>query len=961
MRYPRFRWKQSAAKATRNALTRPNVKKALWILTAVFGGSVLVGLLTLTIVLAWVSRDLPDPNTLLQRDVPQTTKIFDRTGNTLLYEIHGEENRTLVELKDLPSFVGHATVSIEDKGFYTHKGVYWRGLVRAFLTSLVSGKRVGGTSTLTQQFVKNAVLTNERSVVRKLKELLLSLQMERVYSKDQILQMYLNEIPYGSSIYGVESAARNYFGKSAKDLSIDEAALLASLPQAPDLYSPYGTGSYGDNRKKLVGRQHYDLDLMAEQGYITQEQAEDAKKVDTLKKLIPKKIGNILAPHFVMYVRSLLIETYGQKTVESKGYKVITTLDWDKQQIAEDEIQKGVEARGEKYRFSNAALVSLDPKTGQIVSMVGSKDFFDTEHDGQVNVVLRPRQPGSSFKPIVYAAGFIKGFLPETVLWDVNTVFKTEIKDYSPKNYDLKEHGPVSLRTALQGSLNIPAVKMIYLVGVGRVLDFAEELGYTTFADRSRFGLSLVLGGGEVKLLEHANAYASFANDGVQMPTSAILKVEDASGQTLEEWKQPEGKRVMEPNIAETVSDVLSDNGARAYVFGATNFLTLPSRPVAAKTGTTNNFHDAWTLGYVPSLVTGVWVGNNDNSEMKKGADGSQIAAPIWQGYMRRALEKTPVESFKKPSPALSEGVTKAALLGKAHEAKIKIDTLSGKLATNLTPPEYIEERSFRDAHSILYYVDKDDPRGPAPANPANDPQYGNWELAVQRWVASSTWLSVTSTPPTEIDDIHTTSSQPTVTVSNPSANQELTTRSATVEAQASGVNRIARMEAWCEGNLIGTSVRSSGSVSFGEAAWSVPIQFPNTLARGFHDIEVHAIDDVGNRGRATVTVNLNAEPAPLTLFISEPSAGTKLISSSFPLSIAVTANDISTAVRVDLFAQKSDGSSQLIGSDLTPKTTSIRYSWSSYPGVGTYVLFPVLTDTGGVTHSGEKATVIVE
>lgn len=935
---------------TQSKWTRERVKSTAIAIAILGGGFLLFGSLVLTIALAWMSRDLPDPNTLMSREVPQTTKIYDRTGEHLLYEIHGEENRTLIQIKDLPPYVPQATVAIEDKNFYTHHGVDWIGLVRATVKSVIFRQRVKGTSTLTQQFVKNAILTNERSFTRKMKELLLSLQLERVYTKDQILQLYLNEIPYGSTMYGIESAARNYFGKAAKDLTLDEAALLAAIPQAPDLYSPYGTGSRGDNRDALVRRQHLVLDQMAEQGYITKDQAGEAEKIDTLKKIVPKKIGNISAPHFVMYVRSLLINTYGQKTVEEKGLKVITTLDWDKQQIAEDEVKKGVDARGKQYNFTNAALVSLDPKNGQVLAMVGSKDFFDAEHDGQVNVVLQPRQPGSSFKPIVYAASFIKGYTPETTLWDVNTVFKTDIKDYAPKDYDLKERGPVSVRQALQGSLNIPAVKMIYLVGVGRVLDFADALGYSTFADRSRFGLSLVLGGGEVKLLDHADAYAAFANDGLQMPVASILKVEDAQGDTLEEWKQPDGTQVMDKEIARTMSNVLTDNNARAYVFGAKNYLTLPDRPVAAKTGTTNNFHDAWTLGYTPSLVAGVWVGNNDNAEMKKGADGSQIAAPIWQGYMKRALEKTKPESFPAPTPTPQD--LKPVLLGNAFEKVVKIDAVSGKLATDLTPPEAVVERTYREAHDTLYYLDKDDPRGPAPSDPTLDPQFTNWESAVQSWVTRTGWLSVTSTPPTGFDDVHTTSSQPVVTILSPSPNQEWTSRTQTVSANASASRRIARVEVYSEGNLIGTK--------FSEP-WSVPVQFPNTVNRGFHDLDVVAIDDIGNRGHAHVTINLNADAAAASLSVTDPATGSHVASSKFPVSVAVTANDITNASKVDLYLQTPDGSTRLIGSEIGPTTNVIKFTWNFNPGPGTVVIFPVLVDKSGVTHPGDRTTIVVE
>jgi len=914
----------------------------------ILGCASLAAALAVSMALAWISHDLPDPNTLITRDIALSTKIYDRTGQHLLYEIHGEENRTLAQIKDLPAYVGQATIAVEDKTFYSHHGISWRGLLRAFVVNILRGEKIKGTSTLTQQLVKNAILTNERTYTRKLKEILLSLQIERIFTKDQILQMYLNEVPYGSTIYGIESAAHNFFGKSAKDLTLDEAALLAALPQAPDTYSPYGTGSHGDNRDILIERQRYILDLMAEQGFIKKDDAEAAKKVDTLKKLVPKKIANIEAPHFVMYVRSLLIEKYGQSTMERKGFRVITTLDYTKQKIAEDEVKKGVEARGKKYNFSNAALVSLDPKTGEILAMVGSKDFFDSEHDGQVNVVLRPRQPGSSFKPIVYAASFIKGYTPDTILWDVNTTFKTDLKDYEPKNYDLKEHGPLTVRSALAGSLNIPAVKMLYLVGIGRVLDFAEQLGYSTFSDRSRFGLSLVLGGGEVKLLEHANAYAAFAAEGAQHPITAILKVEDASGHTLEEFKEPETKQVMDRNIALQISSILSDNNARAYIFGSHNFLTLPGRPVAAKTGTTNNFHDAWTMGYTPSLVTGVWVGNNDNSEMNRGADGSIVAAPIWHGYMKRALENTTVEKFPPPPP---NDANKPVLLGKSLDTKIKIDKVTGKIATDLTPPELVEERTYREAHNILYYLDKDDPRGPAPKDPTQDPQYWNWENAVQVYVKKTNW-NTTSSPPTEYDDVHTQANIPTITISSPPPNAELTSRTGEISVAVTAARRVTKVEVVSEGVLVGSKI---------EEPWTIPIRFPNSLERGYHDLVVTAYDDVGNKGSATVTVNLNAEQIPITVRMIEPANNSRFNATDFPVKMTVDIGDFGDANKVDLYLQTSDGSTRLLGSEISPTSNFIHINWSTYPGPGTYQLFAAIEDKGNTTHSGQPVTVIVE
>lgn len=918
---------------------------ALWIL-AVSGSLVLLGALGITIAFAWFSRDLPDPNTLLERNVPQSTKIYDRTGETLLYEIHGDEKRTLVKIEDVPDAMKWATIAIEDKDFYSHHGVYWRGIIRAFAMSVLRMQRVQGTSTLTQQFVKNAILTNERSVTRKLKEVILALQIERLYTKEQILQMYLNEIPYGSTLYGIEAASQSYFGKPSKDLTLDEAAFLAAIPQAPDYYSPYGAGSRGDNRDKLTARQHLILDLMAEQGYVSNDQAAEAKGVDTLKKLLPKQIGEIKAPHFVMYVRSQLIETFGQRTVEQGGLRVITSLDWKTQQIGEEEVTKGVDERGGKYGFTNGALAAIDPKTGHILAMVGSKDFFDQEHDGQVNVTLRPRQPGSSFKPVVYAAGFLKGYTPEMTLWDVNTAFKTDVKDYAPKDYDLRERGPVSARMALQGSLNIPAVKMLYLVGVGRVLDFAEQLGYTTFADRSRFGLALVLGGGEVKLLEHVDAFAAFANQGAQAPLTSILKVEDANGRVLEEWKPSEPKQVVDREVALRITDVLSDNASRAFIFGSHNSLTLPDRPVAAKTGTTNDFHDAWTVGYVPSLAAGVWVGNNDNAEMTRGADGSVVAAPIWQEFMKRALEETPVEGFVKPP---STDATKAVLLGKSQEVKIAIDTVTGKRATAFTPPDLAEEQTFREAHCELWYLDKDDPRGPAPSDPTSDLQFWNWESAVQDWAKRTNW-NTTSSPPTEDDDVHTPDNQPKVSIQSPAANETWASRDPWVTVSVAAPRRITRIDAVMEGVVVGSSI--DGSTAF-------QLHVPNAIGVGFHDLTVTASDDVGNRGSATVTVNLTAAPVATTVHITSPAEGAQISASSFPVSVTLVATDLTNIKKVDLFLQDASGkNTRLLASEILPKDINMNVRWDYAPKAGSYALYPVVVFQDDASVTGERVSV---
>jgi penicillin-binding protein 1C len=902
---------------------KPWLKIGAWALLA----AGIVGFFAFTLFAAWVSRDLPDPNVLSTRDVPQSTKIYDKTGTHLLYEIHGDEKRTLLKSEDIPDVAKWATLSLEDRSFYEHHGIYWKGLIRAVGMSVLRGQRIQGTSTLTQQLVRNAIINNERSLDRKLREFILSLQIEQKFTKDQIIQLYLNEIPYGSTVYGLESASQTYFGKHAKELTLDEAALLASIPQRPTFYSPYSGKE--ENLKQLVNRQHYAIDIMAESGYITKEEATEAKNIDTLKKIKPRTLGDINAPHFVMEVRRQLEETYGVKTVGEGGLSVITTLDWDKQKIAEEEVKKGVEARGVQFKFNNAALVSIDPKTGHIIAMVGSKDYFDESFDGQVNVTLRPRQPGSSFKPIVYAAGFARGYLPQTQLWDVNTSFPTETTRYEPKNYDLKERGPISLRQALQGSLNIPAVKMLYLVGIGRALDFAKELGYSTLEDRSRFGLSLVLGGGEVLPLEHAAAYATFATEGEYRAPVAVLKVTDSSGKILEEWQRPEPRRVMDAQVARTLSDVLSDNNSRAYVFGTNNSLTLPDRPVAAKTGTTNNYKDAWTAGYIPQMATVVWVGNTRGEEMKRGADGSIIAAPIWQAYMKRATKGMPVERFKAPNPPQT---TKPALLGTAFEQKVRVNKLTGLRATNLTPPELIEERPDREAHDILWYIDKDDPTGPPPGNPASDPQFSSWEAGVRAWVEKTMW-NATSTVSDEFDTQFTEETRPRVTILYPTPNENVASRKLLLQLRVEGARPIARVEASIDGIPVGSS---------DSEPWTLELQIPNRIEKGFRTLTVRAFDSLGLRGEATQNINLTAEreSALSGITILSPQNDDVWSRASFPKKIQVNIEEPSLYDRVDIYLIGGDGLRRLVGSQLSPSAPLIEVTLPAGPPVGRQSVF---------------------
>ncbi len=902
----------------------------------------IVGFFAFTLYAAWVSRELPDPNYLQTREVPQSTKIYDRTGTHLLYEVHGDEKRTLIKIEEIPDSVKWATISIEDRQFYEHHGVYWRGLIRAVIQSVLKQQRIQGTSTLTQQLVKNAILTNARTPDRKIRELILALQIERKLNKDQILQLYLNEIPYGSTIYGIEAASETYFGKPAKELTLDESALLASIPQRPSFYSPYSASGAKDNFEQLVGRQHYTLDRMATYGFITREEADAATKIDTLAKVKPRNLGQIAAPHFVAYVREMLEGKYGEKTIGEGGLSIITSLDWEKQKFAEEEVVKGVEARGERYGFENAALISLDPKTGQVLAMVGSKDFFDEKIAGQVNVTTSPRQPGSSFKPIVYAAAFARGYLPQTQVWDVNTVFKTGTGNYAPHDYDSKERGPMSLRQSLAGSLNIPAVKVLYLVGVGPVIDFAEELGYSTLKDRSRFGLSLVLGGGEVLPIEHAAAFGAFAQEGEYRAPVAVLKVTSPDGQVLEEWKESEPHRVMDQQTARLVNDVMSDNSARAYIFGQNNSLTLPDRPVAAKTGTTNDNKDGWTAGFTPNLVTVVWVGNSRGEEMKRGADGSIIAAPIWQAYMKRALKGMPIERFTPPAPAQT---TKLALLGKVFEQKVRVNKLTGKRATDLTPPDLVEERLNREAHSILWYIDKDDPTGPPPGNPASDPQFGNWESAIRTWVEKTQW-NATSTVSTELDTDFSEANRPRVTILSPSANSAITSRRTVFMAGVEATHPISRVEAYLDGTPIGSSV---------SAPWSIEVQIPNRIPTGFRTLVFRAFDQFGFSGETSINVNLTAPSDPTLSGISiiSPLNNETWSRASFPKKIQVNLDDPSQYERVEIALLGPDSVRRLVGVETTIQSTLIEVSVPAGPPIGRHSLI-VAAQRRGSTATDE-------
>ena len=902
-----------------------------------FGGIVLIG------AFAWISKDLPDPNKIIDRSIAQSTKIYDRTGENVLYEIHGEEKRTLINLEDIPQYAIDATIAVEDKTFYEHHGFNLLAMFKgAIIEPLISGKRARGGSTLTQQLVKNAILTSERKISRKIKEFTLSYQIEKKFSKDEILKMYFNEIPYGSVTYGIESASQTYFSKSARDLTLAEAALLSALPKAPTYYSPFGS-----NTDELYARHHYILDTMVEEGYIASEEAEQAKQEELTLSM---KRGDITAPHFVMYVKGILTEKYGEKVVEREGLKVITTLDLDKQKIAEEVITEKAENNTERYNANNAALIALDPKNGQILTMVGSKDYFDVENDGNVNVTTRNRQPGSSMKPIIYAAALKKGYTPNTVLFDLVTTFKTATGDYTPHNYDLEERGPVTLRKALAGSLNIPAVKTIYLTGIDNVLDLSDKMGYTTLKDRSRFGLSLVLGGGEVKLLEHAAAFGVFATEGAYHQPIAILKVEDKDGNVLEEYEEEKGKKVLDQQITRQINNILSDDEARAFVFGAGSYLTLPGRPVAAKTGTTNDYRDAWTVGYTPSLVAGVWVGNNDNSEMRKGAAGGAVAAPIWHDFMKRALEGTGVEYFNAPEPVetgnpILDGETKG-------EVTIRIDKASGKLATELTPESFVEEKTYRQMHNILHYINKDDPRGAPPEDPTADPQYETWEAAIQKWMEEQDYENEETPEITEYDDLHTEENKPIINISYPESNQTIKSRDLEIRVQTIAPRGVRRVEYYIDDKLISTATKAPFTLS-----QKIKVEIEN----GFHDLTAIAYDDIDNSNQATISLNFLLPPLPPSASWLSPGHASSFYSSSFPLTLTLTTYKTDEIQAVNIYYTDTANSEIKLIKAIENPEQEFTVQWQNSPGQGNYNLYAEVLSTDNKSYQGESINITVK
>lgn len=900
------------------------------------------GALCVVAAFAWFSRELPDPNKILERDVAQSTRIYARDGTTLLYEIHGDERRTVVPLEDIPKYMRDATVAIEDKHFYTHPGIDIRGVLRAIFVNTFTDSKTGG-STITQQFIKNAILTSEKTYTRKIKEIVLAFEIERKLSKDQILQLYLNEIPYGSTAYGVESAAHYYFAKPARDLSLAESAVLAALPQAPTRYSPYG-----NNRDLLIGRQKYILDQMVEQGYITRDEAEVAKAQE-LK--FQSQREDIRAPHFVFYVRSLLVERFGEKQVDQGGLKVITTLDSAKQDAAERAVQAGRE-KVEKYGGTNAALVSMDTKTGDILAMVGSFDYFNDDIDGQVNVALQPRQPGSSFKPLVYSTAFKLGYTPETMIFDLETKFSAT---YTPKDYDGGQRGPLSFRQALASSLNIPAVKVTYLIGLENLKDTTRAFHYSIpEASIDNCGLASALGCTEVTLLEHTNAYATFAREGVYHPARAVVRVEDAAGkELLKEEESPEGERVFEEDPMRKLNSVLAD--ARVRTFGQ-SVLGLPDRQLASKTGTTNKFVDAWAMGYTPSYATGVWVGRNkEPKEMKNGADGSVVAGPIYNAYMKEIHKGLPAETFRAPEPDKPD---KPILRGEIDVmTTVAVDSVTGKRIPDecleTYPAKYVMQKTYKETHTILHWVEKLKPRGAIPEHPENDPQYNEWESRVQAWARGQGYEPI----PTTYEDctFHSKEADPTVTITYPEDGQTMDEVTFDIRGEYSLAKdrKVKKVEYFIDEVLIDTQVQSPFRLD----------RTPTNLTNGNHTVTMKVFDDLGNFGSDTVPfVYKRSEEVTASVTLTEPEPNSTFTASDFPVQLEARVENPENISNVKFYGRNMETETDTLISTVSENIDETTLTmWDAAPENGSYKLYVKATTLTGGTTTSDFVKVTVE
>ncbi len=775
-------------------------------------------------VVLWASFiKLPDFAGFQDRKVVESTKIYDRTGKILLYDVHEDIKRTLIPFDAMSPNIKNATVAVEDSNFYRHYGIEPKSILRALIANISGGGFKQGGSTITQQVIKKTLLTDEKKITRKVKEVILSFKLEAMFSKDEILALYLNEVPYGGNVYGIGEASKLFFGKDALDLSLVESAYLAALPNAPTRLSPYG-----NNRDKLDNRKNFILSRMHSLGFITENEYRLAREEKVV--FLPKRPIGMKAPHFVVWVKEYLAGKYGERAVEENGYSVITTLDYELQKKAEDTIAIHAKKMEDSYGVKNMALVAIDPKNGQVLVMIGSRDYFDTKNEGNFNVALAHRQPGSAFKPFAYATAFKKGYTPETVLFDLPTNFSTACDAYGvplfpitkkedcymPENFEGGYRGPISMRSSLAQSRNTTSVKTLYLAGINDTISTARDMGITGLTDPDRYGLSLVLGGAEVSLTEITGAYGVFANDGVRNPTTSILRIVDRHGNTIEEFK-PSSSEVLDSEIARKITSILSDNKARTPTFGAISALHFPNKDVAVKTGTTDDYRDVWTVGYTPNIAVGMWAGNNDNSSIKKGNSAAFTVSVVWNAFMVEAFKIATSEKFIEPEkedltalPAPLQGIWKGG-------EKYTIDKSSGALATPLTPTETRDVLIINEVHTILHWVNKNNPRGLPPVNPQNDPQYSLWEIPVRDWFAKQNIQEGDrSGIPTTYDTVHTPENIPVLSLSGSDLKQAHPLGAQiSIVVSSAGNFPLAKVELFINGQFIEQSTKAPFSFVF--------------------------------------------------------------------------------------------------------------------------------------------------
>jgi len=783
-----------------------------------------------------LSRGLPDPQDFNNRIVPQSTKIYDRTGKILLYEVHGEERRTSVKIDEISPFVISTVLAAEDDGFYQHHGFVLKGIIRAVLHNLTHPHDLQGGSTITQQLARNAFLTTEKRITRKIREAILTIQIEKNFSKDQILEMYLNQINFGHNVHGIEAASEFYYSKPAQELTLAEAAYLTALIQAPSYLSPYGS-----HVNELEARKDWIISRVEKLNYYPQEVIEKTKEE---KVTFAPPHFTLRAPHFIMYVRELLYKKLGEEEVERGGFKVITTLDMRLQDLAEKLVNQYGDSNEKIIGAENMSLLAEDPKTGQILAMVGSRDYWDEEAEGKVNTVFSVRQPGSSFKPFVYATAFKKGFTPESVIFDVATNFSLDPQHpYIPINYDEKNRGPVTFRQALAQSLNVPAVKVLYLAGIKDSIDTARDFGITTLNEPPQYyGLTLVLGGGGVKLSEMLNGYCAFSQEGIYHPQVSILQIEDPQGNIIDDFVL-QSKRVIDSQTARNINSILSDNVSRASTFGWNNPLYFPDMDVAAKTGTDTEYRDAWTLGFTTSLAAGVWVGNNDRSPIApSGAPGAMLSAPCWHQFMEKASQYYPPQKFIAPLPKTSPSST--SMLNGSY--------ISQKQYKNIHTGEI---KTVKEIHSALYYIDKNNILGPALQNPFQDPQFWNWEVPVINW-AKSHILNFTQEynlqlGPEYIPEAPNTATTiyfpapPTIEFISPQ-NGDFLENDTQIEIEVKDFPQISQASVYLNQNLIGPLEEKEGHYWF---------LLPISDLTDQNEIKIEVYDDLGQKGEASIIV----------------------------------------------------------------------------------------------------------